>query len=142
MALLHIKLKCRTCLYIPLTTVLFYLGQTRLPSMFSYALSTTQRGSQHRTHSLLTDRHTHKHVRGRGFPGRRLIVGVCRLGRGTEQTSALCDSWRTTEEQLLKAAHSFLPANGEAGVLFWTDCSVSFSPPKLCIQDISVLLFL
>lgn len=58
-------------------------------------------------------------------------MGVCRLGRETEQTSALYDSWHTTEKQLLKAAHSFLPANGEAEVLFWTSCSVSFSPPSI-----------
>lgn len=49
-------------------------------------------------HMLHKDRRTHRNTSaGRWFPGRRLIVGVCRLGCGTEQTSALCDSWRTTE---------------------------------------------
>lgn len=42
----------------------------------------------------------------------------------------------------LKPPTLFLPANGEAGVLFWTSCSVSFSPLTVCVQDIAVLLFL
>lgn len=56
-------------------------------------------------------------VSGRGLPGRRLIVGVCRLGCGAEQTRALCDSWHATGEPLVSAAHSFLPANEEARLL-------------------------
>lgn len=102
-------------------------------------LSVALRGNKHRTHTLHTDRHTHKHVRGRGFPGRRLIVGVCRLGRGTEQTSALCDS---TEQQLLQAAHSFLPANGGTGVLFWTSClGLIFSPHIMHPRYLSAFVF-
>lgn len=56
-------------------------------------------------------------VSGRGLPGRRLIVGVCRLGCRAEQTRALCDSWHATGEPLVSAAHCFLPANEEARLL-------------------------
>lgn len=58
-------------------------------------------------------------------------MGACRLASGTEQTSALCDSWRTTEQQLLTTAYSFLPANGAAGglLLFFFFVPSHFLPP-------------
>lgn len=68
--------------------------------------------------------HTQTCERGQGgFPGRRLIVGACSLAGGTEPTSAHGDSPRTTQQQLLNATYSFLPANGGASF-----CSVTFSP--------------